>query len=66
MANVSYMFQVVRNKVTETGGRVVGYKLVKGKKKKASAWWTSEVKDVVEKKKKSYDRLTEKKIYLCK
>jgi len=64
ISDVNCVFEVFRDKVIETVGKVAGYRMVKGRKKKGSAWWTSEVKGAVEEKKKAYDRVIEKNVPL--
>ena len=56
------LFEMFRDKMIETVERVVGYRVVRRKRKNGSAWWTSEVKGAVEEKKKAYDRVIEKNV----
>ena len=62
LSDVNCVFEMFRDKMIETVGRVVGYRVVRRKRKNGSAWWTSEVKGAVEEKKKAYDRLIEKNV----
>ena len=61
--NVEVVYETLKTVVRDVTERVVGTKVVrKGKKKKGNAWWTEEVKEVVEKKREAYKKTLERNV----
>ncbi len=48
------MYDAFKSTVMEVANEVVGWRERKGREKKGKAWWTSEIKDAVEQKKRAY------------
>ncbi len=48
----NYVYDVFKDTVMGVANEVVGWREIKGRKK-GNVWWTNEIKDAVEQKKKS-------------
>lgn len=56
------MFSVFKDVVMSVAAVVVGHKVLKGRGG-GSAWWTNEMKEVVEEKRGAYKRVLQKNVF---
>ena len=61
-ADIGVVSQIFRDCLVGTAGEVVGYKVMKGTGPNGDAWWSEEVNEAVEEKKKGKDRLNERNV----
>ncbi len=59
--SVNDVYNVFKGTVMEVANEVVGWRERKGRKK-GNAWWTSEIKDAVEQKKRTYRKMLQRNL----
>ena len=60
--NVEEVFETMKTAVVGVTERVVGTRVVKTGKKKGNAWWTEEVRKVIEEKREAYKKMLERNV----